>query len=70
MRRTRIRSIIISLVIIILSASNFYKAGGTENIKAVQIVSLLICGMTISIFLMNLLDGSGQEKINFQTLIN
>lgn len=56
MKRNRLRPIIISLVIIILSASNFYKAGGTETIKAVQIVSLLVCGMAIGIFLKNLIE--------------
>lgn len=63
MKRKRIRSIIISFVIIILSASNFYKAGGTETIKAVQIISLLVCGMAIGIFLMNLF-GYFREKNN------
>jgi len=53
MRRTRIRSIVISLVIIILSISNFYRSGGTDCIKAIQIVSLLVCGMAIGVFLTN-----------------
>jgi len=54
MKSNPVRSIIISLVIIILSFFNFYRAGNTEGIKAIQIVSLLVCGMAIGIFLMNL----------------
>ncbi|MEO6893667.1 MAG: hypothetical protein ABI136_01465 [Ginsengibacter sp.] len=51
MRRGPVRTIIISLVIILISFYNFYRAGGTETIKAVQVVSLLVCGMAIGIFI-------------------
>lgn len=51
MRKSPVRSIIISLVIIIISFYNFYRVGGTETIKSVQIVSLLVCGMAIGIFI-------------------
>jgi hypothetical protein len=61
-KRNRFRSIIISFVIIILSASNFYKAGGTESIKAVQIVSLLVCGMAIGIFVKSLVEFLREKK--------
>lgn len=62
MRRNRIRPIIISLVIIILSFYNFYKTGGTENVKAVQIVSLLVCGMAIGIFVKSLVEFFREKK--------
>lgn len=54
MKTKYIRSIIISLVIVLLSFYNFYRSGGTDCIKAVQIVSLLVCGMAIGIFVKNL----------------
>jgi hypothetical protein len=49
-------------VIIILSFYNFYKTGGTENVKAVQIVSLLVCGMAIGIFVKSLVEFFREKK--------
>jgi hypothetical protein len=62
MRRKRTRAIIISLVIILLSISNFYRSGGADCIKAIQVVSLLVCGMAIGIFLMNLFGYFREKK--------
>jgi ABC-type Fe3+-siderophore transport system permease subunit len=56
MRRNPLRSVIISLVIILISFFNFYRGGGTETIKTVQIVSLLVCGMAIGIFIKSLVE--------------
>ena len=64
MRRKHVRSIIISLVIIIISFSNFYRAGGTETIRAVQIVSLLVCGMAIGILLKSVVEYFREKKIS------
>jgi hypothetical protein len=62
MRNPRIRSIVISLVIILISIYNFYRSGKSENIKAIQIISLIICGMAIGIFLMNLVGWIRRRK--------
>lgn len=62
MRKNRYRPIIISLVIIILSFYNFYRAGGTETIKTVQIISLLVCGMAIGIFIKSLVEYFSNKK--------
>jgi len=62
MRKSRIRPIIISLVIIVLSFYNFYRAGGAETIKTVQIISLLVCGMAIGIFIKSLVDYFRDKK--------
>ena len=51
MRRCPIRTIIISLVIIVISFYNFYRSGGTETIKSVQVISLLVCGMAIGLLI-------------------
>lgn len=62
MRRNPIRSIIISLVIIILSFYNFYRGGGSETIRTVQIVSLLVCGMAIGIFVKSVVEYFRDKK--------
>ncbi len=62
MRRSPVRSIIISLVIIIISFYNFYRGGDTETIKTVQIVSLLVCGMAIGIFIKSLIEFFRDKK--------
>ena len=63
MRRNRIRSVVISLAIILLSIFNFYRLGETDCVKAIQIISLLVCGMAIGIFLKSLV-GIFKEKGN------
>ncbi|HZW65753.1 MAG TPA: hypothetical protein VFF23_08710 [Hanamia sp.] len=62
MRNPKTRSIIISLVIIILSFYNFYREEGSQNIRAVQIVSLLVCGMAIGIFLKSVVEFFRDKK--------
>jgi len=62
MRKSRIRPIIISLVITIISFYNFYRAGGAETIKIVQIISLLVCGMAIGIFIKSLVEYVRDKK--------
>lgn len=62
MRNPKTRPIIISLVIIILSFYNFYREDGSQNIRAVQIVSLLVCGMAIGIFLKSTVEFFRDKK--------
>jgi hypothetical protein len=62
MRNPKTRPIIISLVIIILSFYNFYREEGSQNIRAVQIVSLLVCGMAIGIFLKSVVEFFRDKK--------
>ena len=62
MRNLKTRPIIISLVIIILSFYNFYREEGSQNIRAVQIVSLLVCGMAIGIFLKRVVEFFRDKK--------
>jgi len=62
MRNPKTRPIIISLVIIILSFYNFYREDGSQNIRAVQIVSLLVCGMAIGIFLKSAVEFFRDKK--------
>jgi uncharacterized membrane protein (DUF106 family) len=62
MRNPKTRPIIISLVIIILSFYNFYREVGSQNIRAVQIVSLLVCGMAIGIFLKSVVEFFRDKK--------
>ena len=62
MRNPKTRPIIISLVIIILSFYNFYREEGSQNIRAVQIVSLLVCGMAIEIFLKSAVEFFRDKK--------
>ena len=62
MRNLKTRPIIISLVIIILSFYNFYREEGSQNIRAVQIVSLLVCGMAIGIFLKSVVEFFRDKK--------
>ncbi len=62
MKNPKTRPIIISLVIIILSFYNFYREEGSQNIRAVQIVSLLVCGMAIGIFLKSVVEFFRDKK--------
>jgi ABC-type Fe3+-siderophore transport system permease subunit len=62
MRNPKTRPIIMSLVIIVLSFYNFYREEGSQNIRAVQIVSLLVCGMAIGIFLKSVVEFFRDKK--------
>jgi len=49
-----LRAIAISLFVIIISKFNFERLTGSECIRAIHIVTLLVCGMAIGVFLNNL----------------
>jgi hypothetical protein len=44
----------ISFFVVALSFFNFARLTGTECIRAIHVVTLLVCGMGIGIFLTNL----------------
>ena len=46
----------IGLIVIIASVGNWFRLTGTENIRAIHIVTLLACGMGIGIFLIGLIS--------------
>jgi hypothetical protein len=45
---------VMSAVAILITASAFTRLTGLENIRAIHIVTLLVCGMGIGVFLVNL----------------
>jgi hypothetical protein len=47
------RSMIISAIVVLFTATTFMRLTGIENIRAIHIVTLLTCGMGIGIFLVN-----------------
>jgi hypothetical protein len=53
MRRVYIRGMAISVFVIIISFFNFERLKGSDCIRAIHVVTLLVCGMAIGIFLMN-----------------
>ncbi len=55
MRRVYLRGMAISLFVIIISFFNFERLADSDCIRAIHVVTLLVCGMAIGIFLMNLL---------------
>ena len=54
-RRQRNRSLLVPSIFLLLSIGNYARLGGTENIRAVQIVSLLAIGACAGILLRNLI---------------
>jgi hypothetical protein len=54
MRRKYTRAIIISFFVIAISFFNFSRLSNSECIRAIHVVTLLVCGMAIGIFLNNL----------------
>ncbi|MEO9022421.1 MAG: hypothetical protein ABI237_09200 [Ginsengibacter sp.] len=62
MKRSNIRAMFISFFIIILSFFNFERLGGSECIRAIHVVTLLVCGMAIGIFLKSLIGFLGEKR--------
>ncbi|MEO6814558.1 MAG: hypothetical protein ABI172_11550 [Ginsengibacter sp.] len=54
MRRKYFRSMAISLFIIAISVINFARLPNSGCIRAIHVVTLLVCGMAIGIFMTNL----------------
>ncbi len=51
MRKSAIRSMGISVLIIGISVFNFSNLKGSECIRPIHIVTLLVCGLAIGVFL-------------------
>ncbi len=50
-----VRGMLASIVIVALSAFNFIRIEGHEDVRAVMIVTLLACGVGIGILFINLI---------------
>lgn len=53
MGRSNQRGMAISLFVIIISIFNFERLTDSDCIRTIHVVTLLVCGMAIGIFLMN-----------------
>lgn len=53
-RNPHLRAMAISFFVLAISFFNFTRLTGSECIRAIHIVTLLVCGMAIGVFLMNL----------------
>jgi hypothetical protein len=53
-KNLHLRAMAISFFVVALSFFNFARLTGTECIRAIHVVTLLVCGMGIGIFLTNL----------------
>ena len=50
-----IRGMVVSLMVIAISAFNFMNLDGKENFRSIHVLTLLICGMGIGVLLTNFL---------------
>jgi hypothetical protein len=48
------RNIRVSALVVILSAGAFSRLPGIEDVRLVDVVTLLVCGIGIGVFIMNL----------------
>lgn len=62
MRNKFTRAMIFSVFVIIISLLNFSTLDGRESVTSVQIVTLLVCGAAIGIFLQNLIGYLMQKR--------
>lgn len=52
----------ISIFIIAISFFNFTSLDGIENVKAIHVITLLVCGMGIGVFLTSLFGWLRERK--------
>jgi len=62
MRKSNLRAMAISCFVIALSAFNFSNLKGSECIRSIHVVTLLVCGMGIGLFLTSLFGGLIKKK--------
>jgi hypothetical protein len=55
MRRKHIRAITVSIFVIVITTFNFLNLNGSEYIRAIHIINLLVCGLGIGLLLENLI---------------
>jgi hypothetical protein len=53
-RNRHLRTMAISVFILVISIFNFEKLAGSECIRTIHIVTLLVCGMAIGLFISSL----------------
>jgi hypothetical protein len=54
MRKRFLRTLLLSVFIAIVAAYNYSHLNGTEDIRAIHIVTLLVCGAGIGMFLVSI----------------
>ncbi len=54
MRKKHMRAIAISFFVMAISFFNFTNLQGSECIRAIHVVTLLVCGMGLGVFITNL----------------
>jgi hypothetical protein len=54
MTKGNIRAMAISFFVIVISFFNFERLSSSDCIRAIHVVTLLVCGMGIGVFLQNL----------------
>lgn len=55
MKRNHSRTMVISFFVIAITIFNFFNLSGSECIRAIHVVNLLVCGLGIGLFLDNLI---------------
>ena len=45
---------VISIFVVLMMIASYLRLTGTENIRAIHIVTLIVCGMGFGVFLCNL----------------
>ena len=61
-RSKRFGAFIIPILVIALGISNYSRLTGTENIRAIHIVTLLTIGMAIGVLLRNIITHFASDK--------
>lgn len=64
-RDRNFKGMLIAFMVALISAFNFYSFEGTENFKRIHIVTLLLCGMGIGVFMIKFIDWmKSRRRIN------
>ncbi len=63
-KRKRFVAFFLPAFVIFLGISNYSRLSGTENIRAIHIVSLLTIGMAIGVLLVNVITHFAKNKNN------
>lgn len=53
-RKQHLRGMAISFFVVVISFFNFMKLTGSECIRAIHVVTLLVCGIAIGVFISSL----------------
>jgi glucose uptake protein GlcU len=69
-KRKKFGAFILPLFVITLGITNYTRLTGTENIRAIHIVTLLTIGMAIGVLIRNLLTHFAKEKKSDEHMIH